>query len=62
MPRSESLVSRLRYASQVIQIRPHYLPSGDDRPFQVIQVNTITFEDFLLPFCGPYTILLLMET
>ena len=36
------MVSRLRYASQVIQIRSQYLHPGDYRPFKVIQGNIIT--------------------
>ena len=36
------LLSRLRHASQVIQIQSQYLCPGNYRPFKVIQGNTIT--------------------
>ena len=42
MPRPEPEVSRLKYASQAIQIRSQYLHPGDCRPFKVIQGNTTT--------------------
>ena len=37
MPCPESLISRLRYASQVIQTRSQYLHLKDYRSFKVIQ-------------------------
>ena len=40
LPYPEPLVSVLSYATQVIQIRSHYLHLGDCRPFKVIQGNT----------------------
>ena len=40
-PHPKPLVSRLRYASQVIPIRSPYLNPRDYRPFKVIQSNTI---------------------
>ena len=39
------LVSRLRFASQVIQIRSQYLYPGNYRSFKVIQGNTITLPE-----------------
>ena len=36
------LVSRLRYASQVIQYDPKYLCPGNYRPFKDSQGNTVT--------------------
>ena len=44
LPCSEPLVSRLRYASQEIQIRHEYLHPGDYQYFKAIQGNTITQE------------------
>ena len=46
----EPLVFRLRYASQVIQLRSHYLHPGSYRPFKIIQGNTIA----LAHSDGPY--------
>ena len=37
LPHPEPLVSRLRYAPRVIQIRSQYLHPGDYQPFKVIQ-------------------------
>ena len=41
MPRPQPLVSRLRYACQVKQIRSQYLHPADYRPFKVIQGDTM---------------------
>ena len=47
MSRPEPLVSRLRYASKVVQIRSQYLHPDYYRPFRVIQGNAITVGLFL---------------
>ena len=54
MPHLEPLVSRLRFAFQVIQIRSRYLHPGDYRPFKVIQVNTITLAHNDEPYMQKY--------
>ena len=56
------LVSRLRYASQVIQYDPNYLCPGKYRPFKDSQGNTATstYNNIMLilplPLCGLYSI------
>ena len=52
MPHPEPLVSRLRYASQVIQTRSPYLQPGDYRPFKVIQGNTVAFQGHSREYCN----------
>ena len=48
------LVSRLRYASQVIQIRSQNRCPGHYRPFKVIQSNTITLAHSDEPYMRKY--------
>ena len=51
------LVSRLRYASKVMQMRSQYLCPGNCRPVKVIQGNTIMLahsDDPYMQKCGKY--------
>ena len=48
------LVSRLRYASQVIRIRSQYLCPGNYRSFRVIQGDTITLAHSDEPYMHKY--------
>ena len=48
------LVSRLRYASQVIQYDPKYLCPGNYRPFKDSQGNTVTLAHSDEPYMQKY--------